>query len=272
MTSRKAAAADYDDHLCEQTTTGALGRESTPAMLDCSQTLEKGYISGTEQLLRGDGSLMDTQLGCGINDSTSILTLPWLLHLPADVHWGCSLHHWEYCRPVAAIECDPPCCIMRRESTIRRAVPLRIRISLSRQSCGDQGRIPWMTQIWWENNQAVQMRIHTLAEEKKSRRKWRLWACVNTRTSRPPKTSLGLVKCGFPKKVPWRQWSSGYGAGLWLQRFRFYPDHNLVLVLGLTPEVQPGRRCPSSCSHDLRVNDIISGRRRRSHIVSWKHI
>ncbi len=47
----------------------------TPAMLDYSHTLEKGYMWGTKQLLLGESSLVDTQPGCGISDASSILTL-----------------------------------------------------------------------------------------------------------------------------------------------------------------------------------------------------
>ncbi len=33
-------------------------------MLNRSQILEKGYIWGIERVLRGDGGLVETQLGC----------------------------------------------------------------------------------------------------------------------------------------------------------------------------------------------------------------
>ena len=64
VTSWKTAVADDDDCLCEVRTTDVLQSHLTPTMLSDSQILEKGYIWGIKQVLRGDGGLVETQLGC----------------------------------------------------------------------------------------------------------------------------------------------------------------------------------------------------------------
>ncbi len=64
MTSRKTAVADDDDYLCELTTMEVLRPQLTPTMLVCRLILGKGYMWEIERVLRGDGGLVVTQLGC----------------------------------------------------------------------------------------------------------------------------------------------------------------------------------------------------------------
>ena len=58
MTSWKTAVADDDDCLCELTTREVLQLQLTTTMLRGSQILEKRYIWGVKQVLRGDCGLM----------------------------------------------------------------------------------------------------------------------------------------------------------------------------------------------------------------------
>ncbi len=59
-------------HLWEVTTMEALQQQLTSARLDCSRIPERRYMRGTNRMLRGDGGLTDTHLGCGIRDLSSI--------------------------------------------------------------------------------------------------------------------------------------------------------------------------------------------------------
>ncbi len=45
-------------------TTQVLHSQLTPTMLKDSEFLEKGYIWEARHVLRGDGGLVETQLGC----------------------------------------------------------------------------------------------------------------------------------------------------------------------------------------------------------------
>ena len=78
MTSRKTAAAD-DDRLCELTTTEVLHSQPTPTMLRDSQILDKRCIWTIKQVLRGDGGLVETQLGM-LTSKTGIKAYPNLTH------------------------------------------------------------------------------------------------------------------------------------------------------------------------------------------------
>ena len=71
MTSEKTAGQnDYDSDgrrqlpLCELTMMEVLHSQLTPTMLNHGQVQEEGYIWEVRHMLRGDGGLVETQLGC----------------------------------------------------------------------------------------------------------------------------------------------------------------------------------------------------------------
>ncbi len=64
MRPRKTAVADDEDCLYELTTTEVLRSQLTPAKLDLSQILKKGYMWEIERVLRGNSGLVETQQGC----------------------------------------------------------------------------------------------------------------------------------------------------------------------------------------------------------------
>ncbi len=109
MTSQKTAAAD-DDRVCELTTTQVLQSELTPTMLRDSQTLEKGCIWGVRQVLRSDGGLVETQLGCDYHRGDQILPKPELLFVPArgSGSLGCEHDWWSLCPSPSSLSFKTP--------------------------------------------------------------------------------------------------------------------------------------------------------------------
>ena len=169
------------------------------------------------------------------------------------------------------------CWTMLQKSRIGRAVPPRMRISLSRcwQSCGDQGN----PSPWHKSGEKVikQRRCGSAEHRMEPHFCWREEESTEVTAGSPRERTNGQTakylagldkECGFSVKRPGRPWPSGYEKELWLQRLRFYPDYNVVPVPGPSPKIQPGRRRPTSYSHDPRVNGFISGRRiEKSHCL-----